>query len=209
MKQLFMTVLLLVTVSISMKSQTDYSPGFEAGKPEEMNKLAFLKGKWNINLKWTNDVTQPKDKWLSAGMSKSEFLDYYEGTFLQEKSLGFPLGKTGHEGFTNWEYNSVFSYDRFQKKYRCIAFDNIMGLTDIYEGNFNGENLVLTNAKTSTYNNQGTNGGNQKNRMTLIPISDNRFEVIWENIDEIQLNPNDIHSSEWNFVILMIYKKIE
>lgn len=190
-------------------SQTDYSPGFEAGSPEQMSALLFLKGKWEIALKWTNDVTQPKEKWLSAGDSKSEFVDYYDGTFIHEKSLGFPLGGEGHEGFTNWEYNSVFSYDRFQKKYRCVAFDNIMGLTDIYEGNFNGEHLVLTNAKTSTYNNQGTKGGHQKNRMTLTPISDDRFEITWENIDEEKLNQNNVHESDWNFVILMVYKRKE
>lgn len=190
-----------------MKSQTDYSPGFEAGSPQQMNELLFLKGKWEIALKWTNDVTQPKEKWIPAGNSKSEFLDFYKGTFIHEKSLGFPLAGEGHESFIHWSYNSIFSYDRFNKTYRYVAFDNIMGLADIYEGDFIEEKLILTNAKTTTYNNQGTDGCNQKNRLTLTPISEHHFEITWESIDESNLNMKDIHGSDWNFVIHMTYKR--
>ena len=202
-------LLLCLILPWSMVSQTDYSPAYQAGKPLEMDSLSFLKGEWDIELKWTDNLEQPREQWLSAGTSNSSFMDYYEGTFLHENSLGFPLGNEGHEGFKHWAYNSIFSYDRFNKVYRYVAFDNIMGLADVYEGNFKENNLVLTNANTSTYNNQGTNGSNQKNRLTLIPISENHFEILWENIDESRLNRKDVHHSNWNFVILMIYKRKE
>lgn len=197
----------ILALPFAMVSQTNYSPGFHAGKPMEMDSLSFLDGAWKIELKWTNNLQLPREKWLSAGTSKSNFSDYYDGTFIQESSLGFPLGKEGHEGFGHWAYSSIFSYDRFNKVYRYIAMDNIMGLADIYEGNFHENKLVLTNAKTATFNNQGTNGSNQKNRLTLTPISENRFEILWENIDESRLNRKDVHHSNWSFVILMIYKR--
>ncbi len=201
-------LMIVLVLPFTMVSQTDYSPGFSAGTPIEMDQLLFLKGEWEIELKWTNNTTLPREEWLSAGKSKSNISDYYDGTFLHEKSLGFPLGNEGHEGFKYWSYNSIFSYDRFNAMYRYVALDNIMGLADIYEGNFVENKLVLTNAGTNTYNNQGTNGTNQKNRLILNIISDDIFEITWENIDEDQLNLKDVRNSDWNFVILMVYKRV-
>ena len=205
MRRLIIAVLMLTVILV--KGQSDLSPGFKAGAPSEMEQLQFLRGTWNIALKWTDDLSIPRENWQSAGISQSTITPKYNGGFLHEDSKGFPLSQDGHEGFSHWAYNSVFSYDRFNKVFRYIAFDNILGLADIYEGGFKGEQLILTNAKTNTYNNHGTNGSNQKNRLTVTQINDNRFEIIWENIDEDKLNVSDVHDSDWNFVILMVYER--
>ncbi|NQZ78247.1 MAG: hypothetical protein HRT61_19395 [Ekhidna sp.] len=187
------------------QAQKDYSPGFDAGQPQEMQKLLFLEGSWNISLKWTDDLQSDKDKWYDLGQTKSEFSPLYDGIFMMEKSDGFPLGEA-HEGFDRWAYTSIYSFDRFQKRYRCVAFDNIMALADIYEADGNNENLTFSNQHTSTFNNHGTNNSNQKNKFTLNKLSDESFELIWFSIDESKLltNPN----SDWDLAVYMLYQKV-
>ncbi len=203
---------LLITVfwgisSSNLFAQYDYSPGFDAGKPEEMNKLAFLVGDWDITEFWTPEKESPTPVWKPMGNSSSTFESIYSGTFIFESSKGFPI-QPAHEGFSTWEYTSFFSYDRFQKKYRCIASDNILGLSDIYEGNFEGKNLILSNHTTTTFNNHGTNNSPQKNSIVINEICADSFILTWRMVDGYKIQKNMSYNDiPWQWSVKMVFKR--
>ncbi len=190
------------------QAQFDYSPGFNAGTPGEMKKLAFLSGDWDIKLFYTPTRNAPvPEKWLPWRQStKSVFTSLFDGTFIQENCVGFPVNPP-HEGFERWAYLATFSYDRFQKQYRCAIIDNILALQDIYQGNFKDGKLVLTNLNTGTYNNHGTNGGRQVNRIIFSDIGTDRFVLTWQTADK----PEDEHAAQdkitWLWSVRMEYSK--
>ncbi len=201
------TILLLLCFAGNLWAQYDYSPGFKAGKPEEMNKLAFMEGDWEINEYWTPEKDLPNPNWKPMGKSSSTFKLIFSGAFILESSKGFPI-QPMHEGFSAWEYTALYSYDRFQKKYRCIASDNIFGLSDIYEGNFEGNDLVLSNHTTSTFNNHGTNNSPQKNSIVISEVSPDSFILTWRMVDGNKIKKNmSYHDIPWQWSVKMVFNR--
>ncbi len=202
--KLLATIILLAS-GLTALAQMDYSPGFDAGKPPEMAQLAFLEGSWEVTLKWTGDMSLDKSEWPVIGQTRSEFTDVYDGAFVMEVSDGFPIGD--HEGFSHWRYTSIYSYDRFQQKFRCVVLDNLLALEDIYEGDFSDAGFLLSNENTATYNNHGENQSAQKNKFLIQQLSDSLFELTWFNIDHDKLLAAGDGEVEWDFAIYMLYEK--
>ncbi len=191
------------------QAQFDYSPGFDAGAPEEMKKLAFLSGEWDIKLLYTPTRNAPvPEQWLPWRNSATEsvFTPLFGGAFIRENCVGFPVNPP-HEGFERWTYFATFSYDRFQKQYRCSIIDNMLGLQDIYEGNFKDGKLVLSNFNTGTYNNHGTNGGRQVNRIILSDMGTDRFVLTWQTADKPENEQADPDKVTWLWSVRMEYTK--
>ncbi len=201
------TLLLVICLLGNLMAQYDYSPGFKAGKPVELNKLEFLKGDWEITEFWTAEKDSVNPAWKPMGKSSSTFEPIYSGTFILESSPGFPIIPV-HEGFSAWEYTSFYSYDRFQKKYRCIVSDNILGLSDIYEGNFEGNDLILSNHTTSTFNNHGTNNNPQKNSIIISEITADSFILTWKMVDGNKIKKDmNYHDIPWRWSVKMVYRR--
>lgn len=179
----------------------DYSPGFTAGAPEEMKKLSFLEGKWRIILSTpladeTAEVFQqlwdstnqhkPSYEWIFWDSASSRVENLYNGAILREDFSGFPIsGKVeGADGIRRWKFQLTFSYDRYRKVYRVALIDNVIGLTDLYEGKFYGKKLVLSNLKTGTYTNLGLYDTRQQRMIVFDDILENSFSVYWYTVDE-------------------------
>ena len=193
---------LVYFISLSIFGQMDYSPGFEAGKPMEMSKLEFLIGDWQIDLHYPGNKSGNPD-WKYWTTAKSSNQSLFNGTYIFEASNGFPI-HGGHEGFNRWEYKAVFSYDRFQNKYRYIIMDNILGLLDLYEGNYNADgHLILTN--TSTFSNLGDNRKPQISRMIISDVDIDKFTIIWQLILKEEYIKNE--NAEWKWSVKMNYKR--
>lgn len=189
-----------------LSAQMDYSPGFDAGQPTEMKALSMLKGDWEIDLFYPLDPKSETAQWKAWSKSQSNIESVFDESYFLETSMGFPI-YGGHEGYSRWEYKATFSYDRFRNIYRVSYIDNILGLLDVYEGVFEGDTLVLTNFNTNTFNNLGTDGSPQINRISIFNIDDNSFSLIWEIADkpkEASLSQKDVN---WEWSVLMKYKK--
>jgi len=93
---------------------------------------------------------------------------------------------------------------------RVFVFsDNLFALADIYEGQFEGNKLILSNLHTSTWNNTGTDQSPQKNKIIIDKVSEDEFHWYWQAVDESKakgLSPDEI---PWNWGPKMIYKRIE
>ena len=141
-----LTILAIFFSTGGLAQQMDYSPGFKAGKPAEMDKLSFLPGEWEISLFYPSNPGADKANWMPWIKSRSRFKSSFDGSFIIEESDGYPLYPE-HDGFKKWEFFAVYSYDRFNKTYRVIHCDNIRGLSDVYTGNLIEDALVLSNVK--------------------------------------------------------------
>lgn len=206
LNMLFVLISFGIAANISAQ-QFDYSPGFDAGKPVDMNKLSFLEGKWEITLYYTLDKTSPSPKWQFWAQSASTFSQSFNGSFITEESKGFPIAPA-HEGFDNWEYFAVYSYDRFNKQYRITYYDNILGLADIYEGHYDDNKLEVSNINTATYNNHGENMGAQKTSVIIRDLKEDEFTLIWRVVDEKDIPDDPDDTIPWKWSVKMVYKKL-
>ena len=207
MKRLFLhqvSILMLTIIMVASLSELnaqiyDYSPGFDAGKTKEIDKLKFLEGDWDIKLLYTVEKYKKDPKWLPYATTESKFISLFNGSFYKEIAAGFPI-QPEHEGFKAWEYETMISYDRYNKVYRFIFSDNILALSDIYEGNFiTNENddseLIVSNLNTSTRSHGGSVNAIVKNRTLITDIKEDSFVLTWQIADVTKIEntkPEDI-----------------
>lgn len=113
-----------------------------AGIAPEMKRLHVLSGLWRHEI----EVFAPKKaEWRKAGVFFGRY-DLKFGGYYVEGTFSIPLG--GEMGFTN---SLILSYDKFRKVYRMVALEDVVGIADLFIGNFEGETLVLSNQSTGTY----------------------------------------------------------
>ena len=94
----------------------------------------------------------------------------------------------------------MISFDRYNKVYRFIFSDNILALSDIYEGNFitnpNGDSeLIISNLNTSTRGHGGSVNAIVKNRTLITDIKEDSFVLTWQIADVTKIEntkPEDI-----------------
>ncbi len=207
MKKALFVILISLSISVSFAQVYDYSPGFDAGKPGEMNKLDFMAGEWDITEYWTSEKYSPKPAWQFFTRSQSTFSPVFDGTYIREVSKGFLISPP-HEGFSWWEYTATYSYDRYNRAYRCIVQDNIIGLQDIYEGNFKNDSLILSNWKTNTFVKNGFTTVPEKNTIVITEISDDRFVLTWRNVDVEQIPDSaEYNDIPWKWSIKMVFSR--
>ena len=185
----------------------DYTPGFEAGAPEEMSALPFKSGQYQVSLFFPSTPTEEYPNWQKWTDVTAEFSGRYGRALWIEDNVGFPIqpGNASAGGLESWSYLTTWTYDRFNKVFRAIYHDNVLGLADIYEGNFEDGKLVMSNLNTSTYNTQGTNGGRQKNRIVIQPGSDGAFTLNWFTLDATAAIGNVVADQAWVWSVKMEY----
>lgn len=194
--------------AISAHAQSiDYSPGFSAGAPSEMARLSFLVGQYEISLYFPGQDAAGQLTWLPWASTRATIAPALDGAVLQEANDGFPIAEDaeGADGIRNWQYLGTWSYDRFNRTYRTIVSDNIFALADIYEGQFDGNMLVLSNLNTNTFNNMGNNGDRQKNRITVSRDADQSFVVTWYTLDGSAIRGSDVAAQAWVPSVRMHY----
>ena len=169
-------VLALVAVP-RMAASFDLTPGFQAGAPVEMSRLAGFEGEWEIELGLPAADGEGRLVWRPWSTSHSTMTAMLGGAVLEEQCHGFPFedGATGTDGLARWEYATMWTYDRFRRTYRVVVVDSVQGLAEILEGGFSESELVLTNLETGTANPLGSDGGRQKTRIVLSELGPDRF----------------------------------
>ena len=134
---------------------------------EGLRKLDFVVGRWtgSLSLPSAPGGTDPAAaKPAQPARSAVQFAAGGGARYLE--------GETRVGGFG---YRMVLSYDAVQKRYRFSSVDDVSGLLDIYEGDFDSAGaLVVSNVGSGTYYLTGTT--RVHNRLTFAPLPGD----VWE-----------------------------
>ena len=138
---------------------------------EAMAKLSGMLGEWML----TSEVMTEEGDWattatdrvsITAGLNNLLFAEH-----LQERLDG--------GGFV---IETDFTFDQIRKVYRAAVVDDTWGLMDIYEGELEGETLVMTNMRAGT--DFELQDGRRMNFRLSIPVAgDNRVVMIDQSVD--------------------------
>ena len=168
-----------------------YSNSFAQNQEQKkhMEKLSSLIGKWET-------ISTEKDRegnWITNKPSTSEINSFFDGTFIEEKAK--ILGN-GYE----MNLRTTFGYMPRNGKYRLSVLDKEYAVFDIYEGNFEGDNLVVDNLASSTP--FVTKDGTQYNFKLIYKLAekDNHELVVLITADE---------GKTWNDYQKVAYKRIK
>jgi len=104
-----------------------------------MQKLAPLTGQWRMATEITEDGGK---NWQQVAEELINFEIRHKGMLLAET----PISRSE----TGFNMENYITYDQYREVYRSVAIDDSWGIMDIYEGNFIGDTLVLTNLKSGT-----------------------------------------------------------
>jgi hypothetical protein len=110
---------------------------FEIPLSAPMQKLQFLEGNWNV----TVDVMNRSGAMVNADSTTSVIQFLKDKNILQETISYvryFPVEKT-----LTWTYNTEL------KNYRLCVFNDIYSNTDLFQGNFTNDSLVMDNSEIS------------------------------------------------------------
>lgn len=206
--------ILLVIVCLSSGAQAqqfDYTPGFEPGRPVEMAALPMEAGRYDVALFFPSRSEAGDPVWSPWATVEAHFESLYDGTFYIERNEGFPIQATNPTagGAERWAYIATWSYDRFNGTFRTVFHDNILALADIYEGGGAHGALSLSNLNTSTFNNHGSDGGGQKNRINVTALEAGAFEIVWFTLDESQARGTEVDAQNWQRSVRMVYTPTE
>jgi len=106
-----------------------------------MKKLAFLAGEWQPKALSFN----PETKAWEPKAIHSEHGDTVKVEAMST-TRGLRISIPGETA-----YIGAVSYDVFQKRYRMVFLDSAMGLIDVYEGAFDGDELHMSNLASGTH----------------------------------------------------------
>lgn len=203
----FCLMALAIAATPAFAQQPNYTPGYEPGAPKEIATLPFRSGAYQVSLFFPSSSPNGDPDWQPWTTVSANFESLYDGAFFVERNEGFPVSKNNLSagGVNRWAYLATWSFDRFNNTFRAIFHDNIMALADIYEGQMTPGALSLSNLNTSTFNNQGTDGDDQKNRLILRSLKDGAFEITWHTLDASMVKGVDVSEQNWQRAMRMIY----
>lgn len=131
--------LLIIAIVFSSVAQAQNPPEVSRVPLQEMAKLKLLSGKWNMVVEASFD----EGKTWQTTPPATVTLDYrHKNMMLAE--IPDDLSTPG------FHMESYITYDQYRKVFRKAAVDDVWGIMDLYEGKFNGEELVMTNLKSGT-----------------------------------------------------------
>jgi hypothetical protein len=104
-----------------------------------VERLRYLIGEWDIQPYLRRD----DGTWVPGAPNRTTIKPLYGGTFLQE-DVTINLGTQTHHFFIVW------SYDQFRQVFRMVVCDDVSGLMDVYEGNFVGQTIIVSNLYSGT-----------------------------------------------------------
>jgi Protein of unknown function (DUF1579) len=139
--------------------------GYAQTKPSEVNELSYLIGKW----KTVTKAMTKSGEWKEVATNTAQF------AFIKKES--YIKGDMGGQ----YDYELIYSYDRFQNKYRMSSIDQVSGLLDIYEGDLEEGKLVVDNVLKDTH--YTWSGKKYHNRLTLSKTSANEAFMLIEGSD--------------------------
>lgn len=143
------------------------------GVSAEMERLSPMEGTWKVDA----ELYRPKlQRWGKGESFTAFFSKRYGGHYIETELV--PL--TGTQGYV---VHIAFSYDKFRKEYRAFFRENIFGLLDIFEGNFEGDTLLVSNKDTGT-SGPSMAGNIEPNQLAIKLEGNNRFTLTlsgWRN----------------------------
>ena len=118
-----------------------------------VSRLQSMAGSWSVTF-----YNKARDgNWAPQAPQTITFRPTMNGLYL-EMQLATP----------GYNYQMVFSYDAAMQTYRMVSRDDVSGLIDVYQGDFNADGaLVLTNLQSGTHYVSG--GKRIHNRITITP----------------------------------------
>jgi hypothetical protein len=135
-----------------------------------MERLRFLIGEWDIQ----PYLRSEDGEWVASPPNQTTITALYDGAFLQEH-VAIWFGDRTYNMFIIW------SYDKFRQVFRMVSGDDVDGLILVYEGNFEGDTLVVSNVKSGT-STVDPNGNEHFYRLLSTKTSEDSFT------DELQLS---------------------
>jgi hypothetical protein len=161
-------LILLSSGPATAQQAADKSQGIAAlvGVSPEMERLAPMEGTWKVDV----ELYRPKlQRWDKGEGFTAYFSRKYGGHFIETELVS----ATGTQGYVA---QVAFSYDKYRKRYRAFFRDSIFGLLDIFEGNFEGNRLLIDNRVTGTAG-PPMNGNLEPNRLAMKFETPNRFTL--------------------------------
>lgn len=105
-----------------------------------MQRLAPLIGRWQIVTEFSPDNGA---SWQTSEPALVDVSMRQKELMLVETPLDTQL-----PGF---HVETIIGYDQYREVYRLVAVDDTWGLVDLYEGNLEGNKVVVTNLKSGTF----------------------------------------------------------
>lgn len=143
------------------------------GVSAEMERLSPMEGTWKVDA----ELYRPKlQRWDKGESFTAFFAKRYGGHYIETELV--PL--SGTQGYVA---HIAFSYDKFRREYRAFFRENIFGLLDIFEGNFEGDTLLVSNRETGTAG-PSMAGNIEPNQLAIRIENSNRFTLslsAWRN----------------------------
>ncbi len=169
-------------------AQDEAIPEVSQAPLQAMQRLSSLAGTWEMTVFTTSDegVT-----WNPAPAQVVDLRFAHKGFMLEE----IPVALDG-PGF---HMRSYLTYDQYRKVYRKAALDDVWGVLDLYEGNFEDDRLVLTNLESGTFF-PVADGKWRGFRLTLELEEDRRW--MW-------IDKTDDEGASWQPAFKLEYNKIE
>lgn len=156
---------------------------------ENMQKLSPLTGKWTLSLSSSFDGGA---SWTTSPDTIVN-VDYR----LKELALSEIPAIDGEGPF---ELESYIAYDQYRDVYRMMALDDTWGVPDVYEGQVNGDELILTNIRSGT-NFPLESGGYLVFRLTYkLSVTDG--------VRTMQVESSSDQGESWGPMYKAIYTKI-
>ncbi len=155
MTSIAIAVLLLVVPSVT-RAQAPEEPHWRAGPPPEMARLDSLPGEYDVRL-FLPGRTAPLD--TTTRVTISRILG------------GAALLVEGPHPFSPEPIDVlvILAYDRFNRVYRLSAADAMTGQLDIFEGDWDGDRLVMTNVRANTFVTDQSSGQRFHSRLVISP----------------------------------------
>lgn len=109
---------------------------FEMPKSKEMNKLAFLAGKWDVQI----DVRGRNNTWQTIDNTVSGF--HFEADNLLKQKLSFSA---------NYVQSMIlnYTYNKSENKYRLTVYNEFSSSMDVFEGSFSDGIFSVDNTDIS------------------------------------------------------------
>lgn len=190
----------------------DYSPGFTAGAPDEIERLAMQAGDWSIALEYPAAIGDGEATWAPWATSAAIIAREHNGAAIIETNEGFPIAPNaiGADGQTRWSYTTLYGFDRYAGVFRAMIVDNVLGLPDVYEGRETPDGLMFSNFSMPTSNNLGPDGSMQKARFDITEITAESFVVTWWTLDMPDvIDDAAIAEQPWRPSVRMHYKQAD
>ncbi|WP_262695341.1 DUF1579 family protein [Kordiimonas aquimaris] len=138
MKKIYTLLTIIIGFCLPSTAQ-DSVPEVSKAPLAAMAKLSPIMGEWQMTAEYSADDGKT---WQEGSPEKVSVAFRQKGMVLRELPL-----ETDKPGFHTETY---IGYDQYRNVYRLIAFDDVWGLPDVYEGTIEDNKLIVTNLKSGS-----------------------------------------------------------